>query len=175
MKSITNFINESLINEASKSIKAAKLENIPGKDLYKELIKSIQQCFERDIKNGCDYLQDIYDEYIKDANGNKINNKATFIIASWAVINFKDKSIKQNKWDGTRYVVTDEAISEIDNLFNTYWDKPVINGLRQTKREYGVTPRGNSHWLNFKFPDGTTLNTNLAFGPLKDINTLDEY
>ena len=165
MKSINDFINE-----ASKSLKAAKLENIPGKDLYKELIKSIQQRFEQDIKNGCDYLQDIYDEYIKNADGSKINDKATFIIASWAVIDFKDKSIKQYKWDGKRNVVTDEAISETDNLFKTYWDKPVINGVRQSMREAsGITPRGSSHWLKFKFPDGTTLNTNLAFGPLKNL------
>jgi hypothetical protein len=165
MKNISNFINES-----SNSLKAVKLENIPGKDLYCELIKSIQQRFEKDIKNGCEYLQDNYDEYIKNADGSKINDKATYIIANWAVIDFKDKSIKQQKWDGKRYIITDESISEIDNLFKTYWDKPVINGWRQSTRDSNhITPRGSKHLLKFKFPDGTTLSTNLSFGPLKNL------
>lgn len=165
MKNINDFINE-----ASKSLKAVKLENIPGKDLYSELINSIQQRFEKDIKNGCDYLQNTYDECIKNVDGSKINDKATFIITNWAVIDFKDKSIKQHKWDGKRNIVTDESISEINNLFKTCWDKPVINGVRQSVRESGcITPRGTSHWLQFKFPDGTKLSTNLSFGPLKKL------
>ena len=165
MKNINNFINE-----ASKSLKAAKFENIPGKDLYSELVKSIKQRFEKDIKNGCDYLQDIYDEYMKDADNSKINPKATLIIATWGVIDFKNNSIKQTKWDGKRNIVTDEAIDEITKLFETYWDKPVISGVRQTTRDAkGISPRGNSHWLQFKFPDGTKLRTNLNFGPLQKL------
>ena len=165
MKDLIKFINE-----ASKSLKAVKLENIPGKDLYSELVKSIKQRFEKDIKNGCYYLQDTYDEYMKDTEGNKINPKATLIIATWGVIDFKNDSIKQRKWDGKRDIVTDEALNEITKLFETYWDKPVINGWRQSTRESGrITPRGSNHLLKFKFPDGTTLSTNLSFGPLKNL------
>lgn len=160
-----------IIYESSKSsLKAAKFENIPGKDLYSELVKSIQQRFEKDIKNGSDYLQDTYNEYMKGVDSNKINPKATLIIATWGSIDFKNDNIKQRKWDGKRNIVTDEALNEITKLFETYWDKPVISGVRQTTRESsGISPRGNSHWLQFKFPDGTKLRTNLNFGPLQKL------
>ena len=157
------------IYEASKQLKAAKFENIPGKDLYSELVKGIQKAYEKDIKNGWSALQDIYDEYMKGVDGNKVNPKATLIIATWGHIDFKNSSIKQRKWDGKRNIVTDEALDELTKLFETYWDKPVISGVRQTTREYGVTPSGNNHWLQFKFPDGTKLGTNLHFGSLQKL------
>lgn len=161
MKNITNFLTES-----SKSLKAAKLEGITGSTLYSELINSIRKCYEKDIKNyGAQYLIDVYEKYLKDADANKINPKATFIIVSYGRIHFKDKSIEQSKWDGKQYVITDEAINEIDKLFKTYWDKPVINGVRQSTKGHGEA----SHLLIFTFPDGTKLSTNLAFGAMQKL------
>lgn len=153
------------IYEASKpQLKAAKFENIPGKDLYSELVKGIQKAFEKDIKNGWTSLQANYDEFMKGVDGNKVNPKATLLIATWGRVDHDN--IKQWKWDGKRNIVTDEVLDLLTKLFETYWDKPVISGVRQTTREYGVVPSGNNHWLQFKFPDGTKLHTNLSFGSL---------
>lgn len=158
------------IYEASKpSLKAVKFENIPGKDLYSELVKGICKAYEKDMADGYTAIVDIYNEYMKGVDSSKINPKATLIIATWGSIDFKNDSIKQRKWDGKRNIVTDEALNELTKLFETYWDKPVINGVRQTTRETGISPSGNHYWIQFKFPDGTKLRTNLSFGPLQKL------
>ena len=155
------------IYEASKQLKAAKFENIPAKDLYSELVKGIQKAYEKDIKNGWAALQDIYDEYMKGVDGNNVNPKATLLIGTWGRV--EHGSIKQWKWDGKRNIVTDEVLDLLTKLFETCWHKPVINGVRQTTREVGVGPSGNNHFLQFKFPDGTKLTTNLMFGSLQKL------
>lgn len=162
-------LRDTIYESSKQSLKAAKFEGIPGKELYKELINSILKTFEHDIKNGCDYLSINYEEYMKNANGNKINPQATFIIANWSWIDFSNKDIEQRKWDGKQNVITDEALNEINKLFKEYWDEPVIKGKRQTRRATGITPSGNSHLLQFEFPDGTVLNTNESFGPLSKL------
>ena len=156
------------IYEASKpSLKAAKFENIPGKVLYNELVQGICKIYKKETEEGYLGIEEIYNEFMKGVDSNKINPKATLIIANWASIDFKDHNIERFKWDGKRAIVTDEALDELTKVFETYWDKPVISGVRQTTREAnGVTPRGNNHWLRFKFPDGTAIGTNLAFGSL---------
>ena len=153
------------IYEASKpSLKAAKFENIPGKVLYNELVQGICKIYKKETEEGYLGIEEIYNEFMKGVDSNKINPKATLIIANWASIDFKDPNIERFKWDGKRAIVTDEALDELTKVFETYWDKPVIKGVRQTTREHGGT--GNSHWLRFKFPDGTAIGTNLAFGSL---------
>ena len=159
------------IYEASKpSLKAAKFENIPGKVLYNELVQGICKAYEKDIKNGSTWQEEYYNVHMKGVDSNKINPKATLLIVTFASIDFKNESIKKYKWDGKRDIISDEALNEITKLFQTYWDKPVISGVRQTTREAnGVTPRGNDHNLIFKFPDGTKLWTNLLFGPMQKL------
>lgn len=156
------------IYEASKpQLKAAKFENIPGKVLYNELVQGICKIYKKQTEEGYLGIEEIYNEFMKGVDSNKINPKATLIIANWASIDFKNPNIKRFEWDGKRAIVTDEALDELTKVFETYWDKPVISGVRQTTREPGGT--GNNHWLRFKFPDGTYLGTNLAFGSLKNL------
>ena len=160
-------LKDAIYEASKKPLQFAKFENIPGKVLYNELVKGICNAYEKDIKNGYTWQEEYYNEFMKGVDSNKINPKATLLIVTFAAIDFKNKSIKKYKWDGKRDIISDEALNETTKLFETYWDKPVISGVRQTTREHGGT--GNSHWLRFKFPDGTALGTNLAFGSLSKL------
>ena len=163
-------LKDAIYEASKKPLQFAKFENIPGKVLYNELVKGICNAYEKDIKNGYTWQEEYYNVHMKGVDSNKINPKATLLIVTFADIDFKNKSIKKYKWDGKRDIISDEALNETTKLFETYWDKPVINGVRQTTREAnGVTPRGNNHNLIFKFPDGTKLWTNLLFGPLQKL------
>ena len=156
------------IHEASKpSLKAVKFENIPGKDLYNELVQGICKIYKKETDEGYLGIEEIYNEFMKGVDSSNINPKATAIIANWASIDFKNPNIERFKWDGKRAIVTDEALNELTKVFETYWDEPVISGVRQTTRGHGGS--GNKHWLRFKFPDGTVLGTNLAFGSLRKL------
>ena len=157
-------LKDAIYEASKKPLQFAKFEKIPGKVLYNELVKGICNEYEKDIKNGYTWQEEYYNVHMKGVDSSKINPKATLIIANWASIDFKDPNIERFKWDGKRAIVTDEALDELTKVFETYWDKPVIKGVRQTTREHGGS--GNSHWLRFKFPDGTAIGTNLAFGSL---------
>ena len=163
-------LKDAIYEASKKPLQFAKFENIPGKVLYNELVKGICNAYEKDIKNGYTWQEEYYNVHMKGVDSNKINPKATLLIVTFASIDFKNESIKKYKWDGKRDIISDEALNEITKLFETYWDKPVISGVRQTTREAnGITPRGNDRNVIFKFTDGTKLWTNLLFGPMQKL------
>ena len=162
MKNIKDFIFE----DSKISTSEIEFDNISGKVLYKVLVNSFKKHFEIDLQKtllgkGKNYLTQLYNDVIKDADGNEINEKGTYCIGQWCDLRFKN-NLQPFKWDKHKfeYVVTDEALKQINDLFEKYWDQSVISGHRHSQK----SKYGNFYTLQFKFPEGDIIQTNADFG-----------
>lgn len=152
MKNLTNFINETYINEASVEDKTFK--GIPVKELYKSLINGIKQW-------GKDYGHPDYE----DLDAEKTTPKGLVYLASHIKIDdIPQYEIKNKKFD---YSQTIEAITE---LFKENWDNGTADALREVSRDtYG------SRYYKWTIKIGDhKLVTHTGCGPMKELNKYKE-